>query len=69
MNIVQTFTTLQTTAKTKARTMPIILPMFKSIDGIEVIIWDYSDYTDTYVPYVCWSEDNADYVPVKFESL
>ena len=65
MNIAQSFPSIQT----NPRSTPVILPMLKSIDGIEVILWDYSDYVDSYAPYVCWSEDNADYVPVKFESL
>lgn len=48
---------------------PIIIPFFKMLNGVQVILWDYVERAYLYEHFVCMSDDYAEYVPVRFESL
>ena len=48
---------------------PIIIPFFKMLNGVQVVMWDYAERAYLYEQFVCIGDDYAEYVPVKFESL
>lgn len=53
---------------------PVITPFIKSINGIELILWDYSFRegictASMYKSFLCMTDDYAEYSAVRFESL
>jgi hypothetical protein len=54
---------------------PIIIPFFKMLNGVQLILWDrvdkphYAERAEVYEQFTLMSEDYAMYTPVKFESL
>lgn len=54
---------------------PIIIPFLKVINGIQLILWDrvdtryYTDHAGMYESFTMYSDDYAEYTPVRFESL
>ena len=48
---------------------PIIIPFLKVINGIQLVMWDYSERAEVYEQFIMMSGDYAEYVPVRFESL
>lgn len=47
---------------------PLITPFIKSINGIELILWDYVERAEQYTSFLMFG-DYGWYTPVKFESL
>lgn len=48
---------------------PIIIPFLKVINGIQLVMWDYSERAEMYEQFIMMSGDYAEYVPVRFEAL
>lgn len=48
---------------------PVITPFIKSINGIQVILWDYSFRASMYKSFLCMTEDYLEYSAVRFERL
>lgn len=48
---------------------PIIIPFFKMLNGVKVVMWDYVERAEVYEQFTLMSEEYAEYVPVRFESL
>jgi hypothetical protein len=48
---------------------PIIIPFLKVINGIQLVMWDYSERAEIYEQFIMMSEDYAEYTPVRFEAL
>ena len=48
---------------------PIIIPFLKVINGIQLILWDYSERAEMYEQFIMMSDDYAEYVPIRFEKL
>jgi len=48
---------------------PIIIPFLKVINGVQLILWDYSERAEMYEQFIMMSEEYAEYVPVRFEKL
>lgn len=46
-----------------------ITPFIKSINGIELILWDYSFRASMYKSFLCMTDDYLEYTAVRFESL
>ena len=48
---------------------PIIIPFLKAINGIQLILWDYSERAEMYEQFIMMGDEYAEYVPVRFEVL
>lgn len=48
---------------------PIIIPFFKMLNGVKVILWDRVERAEVYEQFVCMGDDYAEYVPIRFEAL
>lgn len=53
---------------------PVITPFIKHIDGIEVVLWDYSFRDGVFVAsmyksFLCMTDDYLEYSAVRFEKL
>jgi hypothetical protein len=74
MNIAQDILIEQSTDDNASKAMfkrnnPIIIPMIKSINNVELILWDYVERVYMFKEFVCMSDEWAEYVPIRFESL
>lgn len=47
----------------------VITPLIKSVNGVELILWDYTERAYQYESFLMYSEDFVPYSPVKFERL
>lgn len=47
----------------------VIPPFIKHINGIEVVLWDYSFRYSMYKSFLCMTDDYAEYTAVRFEKL
>lgn len=46
-----------------------ITPFIKQLNGIDVILWDYSFRASVYKSFLCMTDDYAEYCVVRFEKL
>ncbi len=46
-----------------------ITPFIKHINGVEVILWDYSFRASMYKSFLCMTDDYLEYTPILFERL
>lgn len=47
----------------------VITPFIKHMNGVQVILWDYSFRASMYKSFLCMTDDYAEYVPIRFEAL
>lgn len=47
----------------------VITPFIKSINGIDLILWDYSFRASMYKSFLCMTDDYLEYTPILFERL
>lgn len=47
----------------------VITPFIKHINGIDLILWDYSFRASVYKSFLCMTEDYLEYTAVRFEKL
>lgn len=47
----------------------VITPFIKTINGIELILWDYSFRASMYKSFLCMTDDYLEYSAVRFEHL
>lgn len=47
----------------------VITPFIKHINGIQLILWDYSFRASMYKSFLCMTDDYAEYSAVRFEAL
>ena len=48
---------------------PVITPFIKQLNGIEVVLWDYSFRASMYKSFLCMTDDYLEYTPILFERL
>jgi len=49
--------------------MNVITPFIKQLNGVQVVLWDYSFRAFMYKSFLCMTEDYAEYSAVRFEKL
>lgn len=47
----------------------VITPFIKHINGVQLILWDYSSRSSMYKSFLCMTEDYVEYTAVRFEKL
>ena len=53
----------------KAGITSVITPFIKQLNGVEVILWDYSFRASMYKSFLCMTDDYLEYSAVRFERL
>lgn len=48
---------------------PVITPFIKHFNGVQLILWDYSQRAYLYESFLMMGDDYCLYTPVRFESL
>ena len=48
---------------------PVITPSIKHINGVDLVLWDYSFRASMYKSFLCMTDDYLEYTAVRFERL